>query len=97
MTHPILHPIGDHTEEHHIEASLGALRHEHVLGPAAAAEVELLGGSGARVAGPRLLVPERALVRDRDGRLRAALPDRVVACLHWMDNMLLRYIENRIV
>lgn len=51
--------------------------------PAAAAEVELGGGRGARVAGARGLAAERALVRNGDGRVDAAAADGVVAGVHW--------------
>lgn len=77
-THPVLVPVGHHHKQHHLIPSRRALRQQHVVGPAAAAEVELGGRRGARVSRPGLLVAERALVRNGHGRLRAAAADGVV-------------------
>lgn len=79
MTYPVVVPVGDHAEQHHGVTLIRSLGHQQVVRPAAAAEIELGGFGGARVAGARALRPEGALVGDGDGRVEAAAADRVVA------------------
>lgn len=74
--------IGDHAEELHRVSRLRALGQEHVVRPATAAEVELSRLRRAGVALPVGLVLERALVRDRHGRVHRSAPDLVVAGAH---------------
>lgn len=67
-TDPVHLVVRDHDEQLTLEARRAAAGYEHVLWPAAAAEVEAL-EDGTTRRPVRLQVPERLLERDGDGRI----------------------------
>lgn len=96
VSHLVLLVIRDHAEEHNGVSSRCALWYEHVVRPAAAAEVELGGLCGAGVALPVGLVAERALVRDGHGRVQGSAADCVVTRSHCDAGMSKLYLEANI-
>lgn len=65
-TDPVILVVRDHDEQFTLESRCGASRHEHVLWPSAAAEVEAL--KGGSTCWPVILqIPEGLLEWDGDG------------------------------
>lgn len=83
-------PIGDHSEEDY-RVSLGcSFGYEHVVRPAAAAEVELCGLRAARATRTCRLVAECTLVGDSYWRFNTPTTDCVCARIHWNLHHVLR-------
>lgn len=73
--------VRDHDEQLAGKPFGSALGHQHVVGPAAAAKIEL-GQLVAALRSVQVQVTERALERYRDGRVGRFAGDGVLAALH---------------